>query len=64
MACWCSVRGDRITLQPHPLSPVQARIVRYPQEAEVLGQVVGVAMRLGDVNFDGAPRPPARPKLN
>jgi transcriptional regulator with XRE-family HTH domain len=64
LCCWCSVRGERITLQPHPLSPAQPRIMRYPQDAEVIGLVVGVAMRLGDVTFDDAPRHPARPKLN
>lgn len=46
--CWCSLRLDSIVLQPHPLSPVPVRVLRYPQEAEVLGQVVGVALRLGD----------------
>ena len=30
------------------LSPVAARALRYPQEAEIIGQVVGVAIRLGD----------------
>jgi transcriptional regulator with XRE-family HTH domain len=64
ICCWCSVKGEKIILQPHPLSPVQPRILRYPQEAEVIGQVVGVAMRLGDVSLDDAPRSPARPKLN
>lgn len=44
--CWCSMRKDEIVLQPHPLSPVALRILRHPQEAEVLGQVVGVAMKL------------------
>ncbi|MDP9267525.1 MAG: helix-turn-helix domain-containing protein [Acidobacteriota bacterium] len=62
--CWCSVKGEKIILQPHPLSPAQPRIMRYPQEAEVVGQVVGVAMRLGDVTLDDAPRSPGRPKLN
>jgi transcriptional regulator with XRE-family HTH domain len=49
--CWCSKKGDSIVLQPHPLSPVSVRVLRYPQEAEVLGQVVGVAMRLGDWHY-------------
>jgi hypothetical protein len=49
--CWCSMKRDSIVLQPHPLSPVAVRVLRYPQEAEVLGQVVGVAMRLGDWRF-------------
>jgi len=48
VCCWCSVRRGEIILQSHPLSPVPARILRHPQEAEVLGQVVGVAMRLGE----------------
>ena len=37
-----------IVLQSHPLSSVPARILKHPQEAEVVGQVVGVAMRLGE----------------
>jgi hypothetical protein len=45
---WCHVRRDTIVLQPHPLSPVPVRILRHPQEAEIIGQVVGVAMRLGE----------------
>lgn len=45
---WCSLLGGQIVLQPHPLSPVPVRILKHPQEAEVLGQVVGVAMSLGD----------------
>jgi len=44
--CWCSMRKDEIILQPHPLAPAAVRILRHPQEAEVLGQVVGVAMKL------------------
>ena len=40
--------GENIILQSHPLSPVPARVLRYPQEADVVGQVVGVAMRLGE----------------
>jgi len=46
--CWCTLARDEIILQPHPLSPVAARVLRYPQEAEVIGQVVGVAMKLGE----------------
>ncbi|HVO64306.1 MAG TPA: helix-turn-helix transcriptional regulator [Terriglobales bacterium] len=47
--CWCTMKGsDHIVLQPHPLSPIHIRILRHPQDAEVIGQVVGVAMRLGE----------------
>ena len=48
VCCWCSVRRGEIVLQSHPLSPVPARMLKHPQEAEVIGQVVGVAMRLGE----------------
>ena len=46
--CWCSFRANSLVLQPHPLSPVPVRILRHPQEAEIIGQVVGMAMRIGD----------------
>jgi transcriptional regulator with XRE-family HTH domain len=46
--CWCTAKGDHIVLQPHSLSPVPVRILRHPQDAEVLGQVVGIALRLGE----------------
>ncbi|MGH9670947.1 MAG: hypothetical protein ACRD3A_12655 [Terriglobales bacterium] len=54
--CWCALDGDQITLQPHPLSPVPVRVVRHPQDAEVIGQVVGVAMRLGEWRSNGLER--------
>jgi transcriptional regulator with XRE-family HTH domain len=44
---WCSVRPNGLVLQPHPLSPTPIRILKHPQEAEVIGQVVGAAMRIG-----------------
>jgi hypothetical protein len=47
--CWCSCRLNSLVLQPHPLSPAPVRILKHPQEAEVIGQVVGVAMRLGNL---------------
>jgi len=43
---WCSVKGECLILQPHPLSPMSVRLMRRGQEAEVIGQVVGIAMRL------------------
>ncbi len=63
--CWCSLRGDQLTLQPHPLSPVPVRILPYPQEAEVIGQVIGVAMRLGAVTAaESRTKPPGQKRLN
>ena len=46
--CWCTLKGENLTLQPHPLSPATTRILRHPHSAEVIGQVVGIAVRLGD----------------
>lgn len=48
VCCWCAIKGDLIVLQPHPLSPVPIKMLRHPQDAEIIGQVVGVAMRLGE----------------
>ncbi|HZS50477.1 MAG TPA: helix-turn-helix transcriptional regulator [Bryobacterales bacterium] len=46
-ACsWCSLSGDRLILQPHTTSPCAPEMLLYPQEIEVIGQVVAVAMRL------------------
>jgi transcriptional regulator with XRE-family HTH domain len=48
LCSWCSLRKGEIILQSHPLSSVAPRILKHPQEAEVIGQVVGLAMRLGE----------------
>lgn len=62
--CWCTVEKERIVLQPHPLSPVATRVLRHPQEAEVIGQVVGVAMRLGEWGASAdSPEPRGRAAL-
>lgn len=47
LCSWCNLTdGNQLVLQPHPLSPVRPRVFRNLEDAEVLGQVVGVAMRL------------------
>ncbi|HEV7217444.1 MAG TPA: helix-turn-helix transcriptional regulator [Terriglobales bacterium] len=61
VCCWCTLDGDEIILQPHPLSPVTAKIFKYPQEAEVIGQVVGVAMRLGEWHVNSQLESEAQP---
>ena len=44
--CWCYQQGRELTLVPYPLSTCSPRTMRVPDEGEVLGQVVGVAMRI------------------
>lgn len=44
--CWCRREAGRLFLEPHPLSACAPEVHRCPGEAEVIGQVVGVAMRL------------------
>jgi hypothetical protein len=39
---WCTVQAKTLILQPHPLSHCPQRVLSFPQEAEVFGQVVGV----------------------
>jgi transcriptional regulator with XRE-family HTH domain len=46
-ACsWCEVVDDKLLLIAHPLSPVKTRAFAYPKDAEIIGQVTGVAMRV------------------
>lgn len=62
---WCQLEGSRLTLLPHPMSPAVAESFSFPQEAEVVGQIVGVAMRLvppeapSQANAPKLPKPPA-----
>jgi transcriptional regulator with XRE-family HTH domain len=43
---WCSVEGHNLILQPYPLSPCSPRVLRSPDQAEVVGEVTGVLMRM------------------
>jgi transcriptional regulator with XRE-family HTH domain len=44
--CWCLLERNRLVLQPHPLSSCAPESYRFPDDAEVVGQVVAVSMRL------------------
>jgi transcriptional regulator with XRE-family HTH domain len=62
---WCSLQQDNLVLQSHPLSPVPVRVLKHPQDAEVIGQLVGVAMRLGEwTTVASLSEPKAREALN
>jgi transcriptional regulator with XRE-family HTH domain len=43
---WCQLEGGTLILQSHPLSSCRPRLLRSPAEAEIIGQVVGLSMRL------------------
>ncbi len=43
---WCTDQAGLLVIQPHSASHTAPRIFRYPGDAEVIGQVVAVAMRL------------------
>ena len=61
--CWCSLKGEQIVLHSHPLSPVPVKVMRHPQEAEVVGQVVGIALKLGEwLPMDSSPATKAESK--
>ncbi len=46
-ACgWCEIRGDRLFLLAHPNSGVPTRQFAHPQEAEIVGRVTGIAMKI------------------
>lgn len=44
--CWCNLTESQLVLQPHPASMCNPEIYAYPDEIDVIGQVVGLAMRL------------------
>lgn len=46
LCSWCYVSGPEITIVPHPTSTAPVRTFSLSTEAEVIGQVVAVAMRL------------------
>jgi len=43
---WCTVHQGLLIVQSHPASSVAPEVYRFPGEAEIVGQVVGLAMRL------------------
>src|SRR6266478_2321207 len=43
---WCELQGGKLVLNPQPLSPCSTGQYSFPDEAEIIGRVTGVAMRL------------------
>jgi len=52
-ACsWCDHEGSRLMLVPYPQSPVAIRSFRYPQEAEIIGRVTGIAQLIAELHSE------------
>jgi transcriptional regulator with XRE-family HTH domain len=45
---WCEMREGYLSAIPHPNSKCEVRRFSYPREAEIVGRVVGVTMRLAE----------------
>jgi transcriptional regulator with XRE-family HTH domain len=43
---WCSQREGKLYVQPHSQSSEPPSVFGFPGEAEIIGQVVGIAMRI------------------
>jgi transcriptional regulator with XRE-family HTH domain len=51
-ACgWCELRDGQLSIVPHINSPQAIRRFAHPQEAEIIGRVTGVAMRIVNGGF-------------
>ncbi|HVH72043.1 MAG TPA: helix-turn-helix transcriptional regulator [Candidatus Dormibacteraeota bacterium] len=62
-ACsWCELQGSQLILVPHPLSPCSIRQFLYATDAEIVGQVTGIAMRIVDATERPADETPQLPK--
>jgi transcriptional regulator with XRE-family HTH domain len=44
---WCTLSEETLVLQPHPASLCPPQVFKYPQDIDIIGQVTGVAMLLG-----------------
>lgn len=43
---WCEIQNARLISIPHPLSSCKTRVFAHPSEAEIVGRVTAVAIRL------------------
>ena len=62
-ACsWCELLGSQLLLLAHPLSPCGIRQFAYGTDAEIVGQVTGIAMRIVDDARAATDETPQLPK--
>lgn len=52
IASWCEISGNQLVLLPSPHSGRQARHVRYPGDADIVGRVTAVTMRIADPQLE------------
>jgi transcriptional regulator with XRE-family HTH domain len=48
LCSWCELKDGHLSAIPYPNSPTEIRRFPYPQEAEIVGRVTGVAMRIAE----------------
>lgn len=48
LCSWCEIRDGHLLAVPYPNSKCEIRRFPYPQEAEIVGRVTGVAMRIAE----------------
>jgi hypothetical protein len=48
MCSWCEIREGHLLAVPYPNSKCEIRRFVYPRDAEIVGRVTGVAMRLAE----------------
>jgi integrase len=53
---WCELHGGQLILVPTPQSRGQARHIRYPDDATIVGRVTAVAMRIAEARESSAKR--------
>lgn len=59
LCSWCQLEKGKLIAIPHPQSRLAVRHFDFPSQAEVVGRVTGVAMRIveeGDAEGEAAPR--------
>jgi len=52
-ACsWCELKEGHLLLVPHPQSQKRVREVRFPNDAEIVGRVTAISMRIVGDNHE------------
>jgi transcriptional regulator with XRE-family HTH domain len=46
LCSWCEMRDGYLSAVPHPLSKCAVRRFAYPRDAEIVGRIIGITMRL------------------